>query len=65
MENQTEAMNNEQTTKKLYYTDGVDNFIALHGFEEAARIISKVLNISTDDAKKRIELALKHSKNEI
>ncbi|WP_433943626.1 hypothetical protein [Paenibacillus sp. SN-8-1] len=50
---------------KTYYTDGINEFVALHGLEEAACIVSKVLGISARDARKRIEVAQKHSRNEI
>ncbi|WP_342436739.1 hypothetical protein NSS79_25915 [Paenibacillus sp. FSL L8-0436] len=50
---------------KVYYTDGIDSFMALHGFEEAVRIVSKILEISFDEARKRVEFAQKHNSNEI
>lgn len=52
-------------SKKVYYTDGIDDFVALYGFEEASHIVSKVLEIPLDEAKERIQFAQKHLKNEI
>jgi hypothetical protein len=43
--------------KRTYVTDGIHEFIAFHGFEEAVCIVSKVLKISITDSKKRILIA--------
>lgn len=46
---------------KTYHTDGIHQFIALHGFAGAVKIVSTALDIPEAEAKQRLELAQKKS----
>lgn len=52
-------------TNKVYHTDGIHEFIAIHGFTQAVKIIAKVLELSEKDAERRLEYAQKNSIDEV
>ncbi|WP_168121885.1 hypothetical protein [Paenibacillus sp. HB172176] len=55
----------EKEKQAVYYTDGIDEFIALRGFEEAVRIVAKTLAITSEQARERVTHAQRQRKNEI
>lgn len=51
--------------KRTYVTDGIDDFIALYGFAEAASIVSRALKIPLKEAEERLYTAQRNLINEI